>query len=116
MTHLQPRVFHPLPGFVKPRVLGDAVEHQPLTEPGGSACCYWNGCGTQCNHPARGRHHVDVLLDVLVLQAIVDGADEVPDRMEDWLRLPDIDVMCGLSLDPAAHVKVDALLVTPSSC
>eukprot|EP01046_Picozoa_sp_COSAG06_P117305 COSAG06_NODE_64359_length_259_cov_2.087500_1_plen_24_part_01 len=24
--------------------------------------------------------------------------------MEDWLRLPDIDVMCGLSLDPAAHV------------
>ena len=23
-------------------------------EPGGSACCYWNGHGTQCNHPAQG--------------------------------------------------------------
>ena len=24
-------------------------------EPGGSACCYWNGYRTQCNHPAQGR-------------------------------------------------------------
>ena len=24
-------------------------------EPGGSACCYWNGYGTQCDHPAQGR-------------------------------------------------------------
>ena len=23
-------------------------------EPDGSACCYWNDYGTQCNHPARG--------------------------------------------------------------
>ena len=23
-------------------------------EPGGSACCYWNRCGTQCDHPAQG--------------------------------------------------------------
>ena len=25
------------------------------TEPGGSACCYRSGYGTQCNHPAQGR-------------------------------------------------------------
>ena len=24
-------------------------------ESGGSACCYWDGDGTQCNHPASGR-------------------------------------------------------------
>ena len=23
--------------------------------PGGSACCHWNGDGTQCGHPAQGR-------------------------------------------------------------
>ena len=24
-------------------------------QPGGSACCYWNAHGEQCNHPAQGR-------------------------------------------------------------
>ena len=26
----------------------------PASEPGGSACCYWNGYGTQRSHPAHG--------------------------------------------------------------
>ena len=26
----------------------------------GSACCYWNGYGTQCNHPAQGRTEVQL--------------------------------------------------------
>ena len=25
----------------------------PAPKPGGSACFYWNGYGTQCNHPAQ---------------------------------------------------------------
>ena len=31
-----------------------AFVHQvPAPGPGGSACCYWNGYGTQCNHPLK---------------------------------------------------------------
>ena len=28
--------------------------HDLPTGPGGSACCYWNRYGTQCSHPAQG--------------------------------------------------------------
>ena len=38
-------------------------------EPGGSACCYWNGYGTQCNHPAQGLH-----LELAVSCGLVEGS------------------------------------------
>ena len=34
---------------------------QPAPEPGGSASCYWNGYGTQCNHPAQRTRQRDDL-------------------------------------------------------
>ena len=36
------------------RPLRDRPAVERRAEPGGSACCYWNGCGTQRNHPAQG--------------------------------------------------------------
>ena len=37
-------------------------------EPGGSACCCWNGCGAQCDHPARG---LTVLFASALLSAFI---------------------------------------------
>ena len=34
---------------------GQGVPHFPAPEPGGSARCYWNGCGSSAGHPAQGR-------------------------------------------------------------
>ena len=40
--------------------LRNAVQPPGSTpEPGGSACCYWSGYGTQYNHPARGQPLVE---------------------------------------------------------
>ena len=46
------------PGGVSMQAFEWRLVHHPErmdsgSEPGGSACCYWNGCGTQCSHPAQ---------------------------------------------------------------
>ena len=48
-----------------------AVASACLPEPGGSACCYWNGCGTQCNHPAQGTR---LLSDATALASTAAGS------------------------------------------
>ena len=42
----------PRPPMTRPAMSCGMVAACP--EPGGSACCYWNGCGSWCTHPAQG--------------------------------------------------------------
>ena len=42
----------PRPPMTRPPMSCGMVAACP--EPGGSACCYWNGCGSWCTHPAQG--------------------------------------------------------------
>ena len=55
----------PEPGGVSMLPVGMAAENTQCSQPAqrtaslsrvGSACCYWNGCGAQCSHPAQGTH------------------------------------------------------------
>ena len=65
-------------------LVGGVDVQEAAPEPGGSACCHWNGYGTQCGHPAQqGRRPVRAASEVCVQKVDLVGVEAaVGDRLQ----------------------------------
>ena len=55
-------------------------------EPGGSACFYWNGYGTQRSHPAQGLTSSDMTFSAVVPYISVESPGERRDHLSSALK------------------------------
>ena len=103
---------HPAIGMATERSAATRPNGQPLSEPGGSASCYWNGYGTQCSHPAQQTDSQVVVHDEL-LQRVVGEIHVEHDRLLRTQRL-DLLVRRRDLLRPCASRPPEPNVSTPN--